>query len=44
MIKLFAAHLPLEAKEHWENDIQGRVWRQLTSLPARDCLHGHPTI
>jgi len=40
MNKLFAAHLPLVAKEHWENGVQQRVWRQLTSLAARNCLYG----
>jgi len=26
MNKLFPAHLPLVAKEHWKNGVQRRVW------------------
>jgi len=43
MNKLFAAHLPLLAKEHWENGIQRRVQRQLTSVATRNCLYGLPS-
>jgi len=38
MNKLFIAHLPLVAKEHWENGVQRRVQRQPTFLEVRNCL------
>jgi len=27
------------AKEHWENSVKQRAWKQLTSLAARNSLH-----
>jgi len=36
MNKLFATHLPLVAKEHWENGVPRKVWQQLSSLAARN--------
>jgi len=44
MNMLFVAHLPPVAKEHWENGIQRRVQRQLTSLAASICLYSLPNI
>jgi len=38
MNKLFAAHLPLVAKGHWENSIQQRVRWQLTCVSSSEKL------
>ena len=42
MNKLFTAHLPLVAKEHWKNGVQWRVWWWFTSLTVKNCLYGLP--
>jgi len=44
MNKLFATHLPLVVKEHWENGVQRRVQRQLTALAAINYLYGLPNV
>jgi len=44
MNKLFTAHLPLVAKEHWENGVQQRMWQQLTALAERSYLYGLPNV
>jgi len=40
MNRLFATHLPLVDKEHWENGVNS----QLTALAAKNCLYGLPNI